>query len=70
MIAIFCLDDHNGMVFNHRRQSKDKVLLADIMELCNGHMIYMSEYSNIMFRQYKKMVENIKVAPDFLESVK
>ena len=36
MILIVCVDDHNGMMFNHRRQSQDRVLRADILELTDG----------------------------------
>ena len=27
MILIVCVDDHNGMMFNHRRQSQDLSLI-------------------------------------------
>ena len=33
MILIVCVDDHNGMMFNHRRQSQDRILRGDILEL-------------------------------------
>lgn len=67
MIAIFCLDDHNGMMFNHRRQSKDHNLLEDVMKLCNGQKLYMSDYSKSMFLQHSNKVENITADPDFLQ---
>ena len=34
MNIIVCLDDKNGMMFNKRRQSQDKLLRSDIKE-CN-----------------------------------
>ena len=33
MKLIVCMDDKNGMAFNHRRQSRDRVLAKRIMEL-------------------------------------
>ena len=67
MIAIFCLDDHNGMMFNHRRQSKDTKLIEDIIKLCDGQKLYMSEYSKIMFQQHENIVKIITSDPDFLQ---
>lgn len=67
MIAIFCLDDHKGMMFNHRRQSKDSKLLEDVMKLCDGQELFMSEYSKRMFLQHKNMAEDITADPDFLQ---
>lgn len=55
------------MMFNHRRQSKDSKLLEDVVKLCNGHKLYMSEYSKNMFLQHKNMEENITADPDFLQ---
>ena len=51
------------MMFNHRRQSKDNKVIEDIIKLCNGQKLYMSEYSKIMFQQY----ENMEADPDFLQ---
>lgn len=33
MIVIACLDDNGGMMFNHRRQSQDRMLRAHIAAL-------------------------------------
>ena len=32
MQVILCLDDRNGMMFNHRRQSRDRAVIQDILE--------------------------------------
>ena len=54
MILIVCVDDHNGMMFNHRRQSQDRVLRADILELTDGKKLWMNAYSlrRVMRRKY------------------
>lgn len=49
MKLIVCLDDKNGMMFNKRRQSRDKILIADILELCKDEKLYTSEYSAKLF---------------------
>ena len=30
MYIIICLDDNNGLAFNHRRQSQDRIVAEDI----------------------------------------
>ena len=45
MIVIACLDDNGGMMFNHRRQSQDRVLRAHIAALVGGAMLWMNHYS-------------------------
>ena len=31
MILAFCIDDQGGLAFNHRRQSRDRGLVADLL---------------------------------------
>jgi len=31
MILAFCVDDQGGLAFNHRRQSRDRGLMADLL---------------------------------------
>ena len=38
MNLIVTLDDGNGMAFNHRRQSRDRVLNERILALCKGRL--------------------------------
>ena len=49
MKLIVCLDDKNGMLFNKRRQSRDKILIENILELCKGEVLYTNEYSSALF---------------------
>ena len=39
MTLYICLDDRNGLRFNHRRQSRDAVVLEDIRSLCSGKLL-------------------------------
>ena len=49
MHLIVCLDDNNGMAFNGRRHSRDRLLTRKILETANGIPIWMSQYSSKMF---------------------
>ena len=40
MKLIVCLDDNKGMMFNKRRQSRDRVLIENILELRKGEKLY------------------------------
>ncbi len=60
MIVMVCLDDNNGMLFNHRRQSHDKALCAYIQRLTEGSRLWMNAYSAPFFA-------HASVAEDFLE---
>ena len=44
MKIIICLDDDNGMMFNNRRQSRDEKVVKDIIEMTDGHSLWMNDY--------------------------
>lgn len=52
MIIIAAVDDRNGMMFNHRRQSQDKVLREKILSLTAGKVLWMDHYSAKQFYGY------------------
>lgn len=45
MKVFVCIDDKNGMMFNERRQSKDRALIEKVKEIAKGEQIFASEYS-------------------------
>lgn len=49
MNVFVCLDDKNGMMFNGRRQSRDRVLCARAAAMAEGHTLWMNEYSAPLF---------------------
>lgn len=49
MILIACVDDNNGMMFNHRRQSQDRVLREHILQMTSGNRLWMNHYSAKQF---------------------
>lgn len=64
MIAIVCVDDNNGMIFNNRRQSRDKTLNERIIEMADGQPIWMSTYSFKLFEDFN--CTNINADDEFL----
>ena len=42
MTVFICLDDKNGMLFNHRRQSRDKAVIEDMLSFAGYEKIYMA----------------------------
>ena len=66
MNIIICLDDKNGIMFNKRRQSQDRILRANIKEVVKNKTLFMNEYS---YKLYKDIDDgNIKVCDDFLNN--
>lgn len=49
MNLIVCLDDNGGMMFNHRRQSRDRVLNQQILEWTQNTKLWMNAYSAKLF---------------------
>lgn len=62
MKVVVCIDDHGGMLFHKRRQSRDKVLLADLMK--DKRKVWIHSFSEKLFTDY---VDKIIVNDKFLE---
>lgn len=65
MILITAIDDTYGMMFNHRRQSQDRVLRQRILHLTAGHTLWMNAYSARQFA--RDSAPNIRVSEAFLD---
>ena len=63
MILIVCVDNKNGMLFNRRRQSQDRILRARILELTAQSRLWMNAYSA---KQFDAPAPQICLAEDFL----
>lgn len=63
MTIILCLDDKNGMMFNNRRQSRDKAVAADIIKITDKKRLLMNEYSAGFFPE---KTTNMVIDEDFL----
>ncbi len=51
MTAAVCVDDKGGMMFNGRRQSRDRVLIDDLARSCGG-ALWVTPYSAPLFADY------------------
>lgn len=65
MKVILCIDDKGGMLFNHRRQSRDCKLMEDVAWFVGGGVLCCNEYSAKLFAETK--IEPV-VSEDFLET--
>ena len=51
MTVIVCLDNANGMMFNHRRQSRDANVAKDTLNTIHGASLLIAPYSESLFAQ-------------------
>ncbi|MBQ7906595.1 MAG: ribonuclease Z [Clostridia bacterium] len=61
MKIVACIDDKKGMLFNNRRQSRDRVLIENLEKHLDGREIYISPYSKALFEKSAinyRVVEN------------
>ena len=65
MKIIICLDDDNGMMFNIRRQSRDEKVVKDIIEMTEGHSLWMNDYSAKIFADH---INKLNISPSFLDN--
>lgn len=49
MKVIVVLDDNLGMMFNHRRQSRDKTLINDVVDTIGDDKLFIDKYSEPLF---------------------
>lgn len=61
MHIIVCLDDRDGMLFNKRRQSSDRMVCADMLEQAGQQLLRVSPYSAKLFSEYP---DRILIAED------
>lgn len=52
MNVILCLDDNKGLLFNNRRQSRDKAVSEDIFNSLNGEKLTVTSFSEKLFSDY------------------
>ena len=50
MYIIICLDDNNGLAFNHRRQSQDRIVAEDISKTVGEKKLWITDYSRKLFQ--------------------
>lgn len=63
MNLFLCLDENNGMMFNERRQSRDKVLNEKVLNIVGNQRLFVLPYSQKLFNE----AENITVSENPLD---
>ena len=68
MIVYIAVDDTNGMMFNHRRQSQDRIMRQNMLKDCADSTLWIGEYSRRIFSDENGnlIADNIVVDDDFL----
>ena len=64
---IVCLDDAGGMMFNRRRQSRDRILIADMIRHVAKSPLWVSPYSAPLFGED---APTLRVSPNPIEAAK
>lgn len=52
MKVIVCLDDNKGLLFNNRRQSRDRLVTEDIIKNLNGEKLFILPFSEKLFEGF------------------
>ncbi len=66
MVVCVAVDDNFGMMFNNRRQSRDRVLCEHLLTFGSGSGLYMNEYSAKLFSDCDDTA--VRVDERFLEN--
>lgn len=66
MYIIICLDDNNGLAFNHRRQSQDRIVAEDIRKTVGEKKLWITDYSRKLFQA----VSNLEISENPKEEAK
>lgn len=61
LILIVCVDDNNGMMFNKRRQSQDRILREQIVNETQKSRLWLTQYS---YSQFKDTAANHIIVDD------
>lgn len=73
MKIILCLDDNNGMLFNNRRQSRDSVVVEDVLNNLNGEKLNVFTFSSALFSSYEDKTNQVEAITEsgtyFVENV-
>ena len=68
MNAILCVDDNYGLMFNHRRQSRDRVVVEKVYDICDRQPLWINDYSSLLFNKATSI--DLRIDPDFLSKAR
>ena len=52
MIIVLTVDDNLGMIFNKRRQSRDRVMLSDLSDMIGNKALICTDFSEKLLREH------------------
>ncbi len=64
MYLIVAIDKENGMMFNGRRQSRDRVLCEKVLDITRESRLWVNSYTAKLFEGYE--AEQLAVDEDFI----
>lgn len=67
MVGIICIDKNKGMMFNNRRQSKDRNLITHILKKVDNNTLWITSFSQDIFNSSE--IKNIIVDDMFWEKI-
>lgn len=65
MTAVVCVDNRGGMLFYGRRLSRDRALIADLLELAGDAPVRAAPFSAALF---PRAGERVSISGDFLDA--
>ena len=67
MVVYITIDNNNGLMFNNRRQSQDRIMRENMLKHCGEARLWISEYSKKLFTSQDEtdIPSNIIVDDDF-----
>ena len=67
MNVIVCVDDHGGVLFNQRRQSRDQILIEDMLGMLEavGGKLWIAPFSEKLMKPYMENRPNITVDEEY-----
>ena len=60
MQLVVCLDERKGMLFNNRRQSRDRLLIEDLLNNKGDTPLYIAPFSKALFTKYPDAVIEVE----------
>ena len=58
MKLVICLEKNKGMMFFGKRHSQDRELRKKLIEMTEGHKLWMSNYSAKQFTEYETIISD------------
>jgi hypothetical protein len=67
MVVYITIDDNNGLMFNNRRQSQDRIMRENMLKHCGEAKLWIAEYSRKLFipQDGSEFPSNVIVDDDF-----